>query len=397
VNGDALFACVETLAARYRAVFDTPGAKYDQHRARLKRFRKLDGVFGRLTVLSALGKASPGQLMTSAGIALGDHSSAPIARMLTTHGFEPPHGRPLRRRPLLPAIARLKRAIDEIERRPADDRALARFVLSELMSRYLPLIADGLEDVRSVLCVDDFSADRLGLLLAGAELGRPIGLMLMTAGVRPAPPLPVAVAICADEAQATAYPALRTCLRPGMASLPAPTAAKPAYAIGVVFNGKTDDAQIRAAHAALVAHPRVASVSLRLHPAFRPERPLDGLGVVEGGALADFVAASDIVVCGNSGSLIEIARLGAPVLFSDRIDHNPRDTHGFLARGLIMEDARPLDQVDFDAALAFYASPEWRARLEEAYPAETRSAFDARAACLDLLHRGTVESHAAIR
>ncbi|MBV9927267.1 MAG: hypothetical protein JOZ96_19775 [Acidobacteria bacterium] len=121
----------------------------------------------------------------------------------------------------------------------------------------------------------------------------------------------------------------------------------------------------------LLADPRVSSVILRPHPknlCRGLEEWVESLGeprlsLSRSGSVFEDVAASDVVLAGNSSVLAEALTAGRPAAYVRGIDHGSYDLHAFVARGLVYEyeDGRGLD---LEAMRRFYLRADWPDALQ---------------------------------
>ncbi|MFD1332575.1 hypothetical protein ACFQ4O_11260 [Methylopila musalis] len=335
-------------------------------RGRVERVARGFDLFGALFVWAELARHAvvPPPLETRGRLAVLDHSSGMARRFLDAHAERAPW-RLRRWRAPFPSVAEARALAETIRRRsagrPADERAVAAYVTvktARWRKVYDRLFAEG--DVDALVVNDDMEPRRVAATLSAIHAGRRLGYFVMAPGRRRVPPFAIDTLFCFEAAQAAEpYRARLRCLwREGAEALADPRPRRERYRVGLVMNAHTDDHLIRDAEQALLRHPRCAGVHVRVHPNYRsaaypaPTVPLER-----------FLEEVDVVVIGNSGSGVEIALAGAPQLYSDRLDYAGRDANSLVARGFVRDDPRPLDAVDFDAAVDFRADPAFAERL----------------------------------
>ncbi|HEU4595178.1 MAG TPA: hypothetical protein VFS10_08400 [Pyrinomonadaceae bacterium] len=136
--------------------------------------------------------------------------------------------------------------------------------------------------------------------------------------------------------------------------------------VGIFLCKDVNEGRLRALVERLLADPRVARVHVRPHPK-NLWRGLDGwitsraeprLSRSAGASVFDDLAATDIVLAGNSSVLVEAVTAGRPAAYVPGIDHGSQDLHAFVARGLVcpFDDERGFDP---EAWLRFYRRPAW--------------------------------------
>ncbi|CAN0595319.1 unnamed protein product, partial [Ectocarpus sp. 12 AP-2014] len=113
-----------------------------------------------------------------------------------------------------------------------------------------------------------------------------------------------------------------------------------------------------------LTHPE-AHILIRHHPVAllktdlsQLEAETPGLRVTIGTPLENDIADCDVVVCGNSGVILNTLRAGRPVAYLPELDDLPLDYNGFLEGGLV-----PLmegwDAKSYGSLKAFYHQPDW--------------------------------------
>ena len=140
--------------------------------------------------------------------------------------------------------------------------------------------------------------------------------------------------------------------------------------VGLFLCKDVNEERLRGLVGRLLADTRVARVLIRPHPknlwrgleewvaSGREPR----LSLSKGQTVFQDIAASDLVLAGNSSVLAEALTAGRPAAYVRGIDHGSYDLHAFVARGLVYEyaDERGLDT---EAMRRFYLRPEWAAAL----------------------------------
>ncbi|MEK6336901.1 MAG: hypothetical protein AABM67_18405 [Acidobacteriota bacterium] len=116
----------------------------------------------------------------------------------------------------------------------------------------------------------------------------------------------------------------------------------------------------------LVSEPRVSRIIIRPHPknlwawldtwiASRNDSRISRTG---GRSVLQDVAATDLVLAGNSSVLVDAVVAGRPAGYVPGLDHGSLDLHQFAASGLIFpveEDS----ELDLEAMLRFYQRADW--------------------------------------
>lgn len=354
------------LFAKIVASHRDPAPSKRKVRGRVARVARGFELFGALFVWAELMRHAvvPPKLETRGRFAVLDHSSGVVRRFLDARTPGAPWRRRRWRAPF-PSFAEARSLAETARRRgegrPADERAVAAYITvktARWRAVYDRQFAEG--EIDALLVNDDMEPRRVAATLSALAAGRRLGYFVMAPGRRRVPPFPIDTLFCFEAGQAAdPYTARLRCLwREGGALSAAPRPRRERYRVGLVMNAHTDDHLIRDAEQALRRHPRCAGVLVRVHPNYRsaayaaPTVPLER-----------FLEDVDVVVIGNSGSGVEIALAGVPQLYSDRLDYAGRDANALVARGFVLDDPRPLDAVDFDAAVDFRADLAFAEKL----------------------------------
>ena len=287
-----------------------------------------------------------------------------------------------------PPDAAALRALASLARRPGAARRLYRLArrlhgrheffkvlrVAELVgyyARYLALFRAG----RFRLAVMSSHSNPHGIAfnLAARRCGVPVVLVTHGMPVRPVAPLSYDLAVVHCEAARQTY--LEEGCRMGRVLVhgrrqhhaPMPRGPLPErLAVGVFLCKDVNEARLGELVGRLLADARVSRVLVRPHPK-NLWRGLDEWVAAcgdrrlvrdRGGTVFEDVAASDLVLAGNSSVLVEAVTAGRPAAYVRGIDHGSDDLHGFVARGLVhpFDDARGLDA---EATRGFYLRPEW--------------------------------------
>lgn len=293
-----------------------------------------------------------------------------------------------RRRPEASAL----RALAGLMRRPAPVRRafrLARLLhrrheffkvlrVVELLgyyARYLALFREG----RFRLAVMSSHSNPHGIAfnLAARRCGVPVVLVTHGMPVRPVARLSYELALVHCEAARQTYAeegcTMGRVLVQGRRQHHAPMPAGPLperLAVGLFLCKDVNEERLRALVEHLLTDPRVSRVLVRPHPknlwrglaAWLESRREPRLSLSTGGSVFQDIAASDVVLAGNSSVLVEAVTAGRPAAYVPGIDHGSPDLHAFVARGLVYqyEDVRGFDP---DAMQRFYLRTNWLAAL----------------------------------
>lgn len=242
-------------------------------------------------------------------------------------------------------------------------------------ARYLSLFRGG----RFRLAVMSSHSNPHGIAfnLAARRCGVPVVLVTHGMPVRPVAQLSYELALVHCEAARRTY-AEEGCrmgrvLVHGRRQHHAPMPAGPLPArlsVGVFLCKDVNEVRLRALVERLLADPRVSRVLVRPHPknlwrgldAWVASRGEPRLSLSPGGTVFQDIAASDVVLAGNSSVLAEAVTAGRPAAYVPGIDHGSPDLHAFVARGLVYQYA---DERGFepDAMQRFYRRPDWPAAL----------------------------------
>jgi hypothetical protein len=241
--------------------------------------------------------------------------------------------------------------------------------------RYLALFRGG----RFRLAVMSSHSNPHGIAfnLAARRCGVPVVLVTHGMPVRPVAPLSYDLAVVHCEAARRTYEEegcrIERVLVHGRRQhySPMPDAPLPArLAVGVFLCKDVNEERLRALVGRLLADGRVSRVLLRPHPKnlwrgleeWVSARGEPGLSLSAGVGVFEDIAASDLILAGNSSVLAEALTAGRPAAYVRGLDHGSDDLHAFVARGLVYEyaDGRGLEP---DAMQSFYLRPDWPAAL----------------------------------
>jgi hypothetical protein len=142
--------------------------------------------------------------------------------------------------------------------------------------------------------------------------------------------------------------------------------------VGIFLCKDVNEERLRALLDHLLAHSRVSRIVVRPHPTNLWEsidkwiaaRNDPRVNRSSGGPVSRDIEASDVVLGGNSGVLVEAVTAGRSSGYVRGLDHGSPDLHEFVARGLIYpidndDDKCGFEYFDPDAMLRFYQRPEW--------------------------------------
>ena len=213
--------------------------------------------------------------------------------------------------------------------------------------------------------------------IAARRCGVPVVLVTHGMPVRPVAPLAYDLAVVHCEAARRTYAEegcrMARVLVHGRRQHHAPMPAEPLperLAVGVFLCKDVNEGRLRDLVGRLLEDPRVSRVLVRPHPknlwrglrdwvatSREPRLALSPCGTV-----FQDIAASDVVLAGNSSVLAEALTAGRPAAYVTGLDHGPPDLHAFVARGLVYRyrDERGFDP---DAMQRFYRRPDWPAAL----------------------------------
>ncbi|MFL6253967.1 MAG: hypothetical protein ACJ74T_03020, partial [Pyrinomonadaceae bacterium] len=242
-------------------------------------------------------------------------------------------------------------------------------------ARYLTLFRGG----RFQLAVMSSHSNPHGIAfnLAARRCGVPVVLVTHGMPVRPVARLSFELAVVHCEAARQTYAdegcTMARVLVQGRRQQHAPMRAEPLperLAVGLFLCKDVNEERLRALVELLLDDPRVSRVLLRPHPknlwrglaAWVESRRDLRLSLSPGGSVFQDIAASDVVLAGNSSVLVEAVTAGRPAAYVHGIDHGSPDLHAFVARGLVYHYR---DELGFDpgAMQRFYLRAEWAATL----------------------------------
>ncbi|HWS90030.1 MAG TPA: hypothetical protein VN282_23885 [Pyrinomonadaceae bacterium] len=140
--------------------------------------------------------------------------------------------------------------------------------------------------------------------------------------------------------------------------------------VGLFLCKDVNEERMRGLVGRLLDDARVLGVLIRPHPKnlwrgleeWVASRREPRLSLSKGRPVFRDIAASDLVLAGNSSVLAEALTAGRPAAYVRGIDYGSYDLHAFVARGLVYEysDDRGLDP---EAMQRFYLRPDWPASL----------------------------------
>jgi len=138
-------------------------------------------------------------------------------------------------------------------------------------------------------------------------------------------------------------------------------------AVGVFLCKDVNEENFRRMIDCLLTDARVFRIIVRPHPknlwlglhAWIDSRNESRLRISRDRSPSADVAASDVVLGGNSSVLVDAVTAGRPSGYVAGLDYGPPDLHSFVARGLIYPVENWNGGIDFDQMLDFYRRPEW--------------------------------------
>jgi hypothetical protein len=274
------------------------------------------------------------------------------------------------------SVRRAFRLARRLHRRHEFFKVLRVVELLGYYARYLALFRGG----RFRLAVMSSHSNPHGIAfnLAARRCGVPVVLVTHGMPVRPVAPLSYELAVVHCEAARQTYEEggcrIGRVLVHGRRQHhePMPTGPLPVrLAVGVFLCKDVNEGRLCALVESLFADPRVSRVLVRPHPKnlwrgleeWVASRGEPRLSLSRGGTVFGDVAASDVVLAGNSSVLAEALTAGRPAAYVPGIDHGSYDLHAFLARGLVYlyRDERGLEP---DAMQSFYLRADWPAALQ---------------------------------
>jgi hypothetical protein len=273
------------------------------------------------------------------------------------------------------SVLRAFRLARRLHRRHEFFKVLRVLELLGYYARYLALFRGG----RFQLAVMSSHSNPHGIAFNVAARRCRVPVVLVTHGmpVRPVAPLSYDVAVVHCEAARQTYAEegcrMARVLVHGRRQHHAPMPAEPLperLSVGVFLCKDVHEGRLRDLVERLLKDPRVARVLVRPHPKnlwrglsdWVATRREPRLTLSPCSSLFQDIAASDIVLAGNSSVIAEALLAGRPAAYVNGLDHGPPDLHAFVARGLVYRyrDERGLDP---DVMQRFYLRPEWPAAL----------------------------------
>lgn len=117
------------------------------------------------------------------------------------------------------------------------------------------------------------------------------------------------------------------------------------------------------------SHPAVR-ILIRNHPVALLKTDLPwvvandrNIDVTIGNPLDDEIAACDLVICGNSGVVLNVLSGGRPVAYLPSLDGINFDSHGFVGSGLVCSVSGWSDDI-YKRLQVFYENPDWRGVMQ---------------------------------
>ena len=140
--------------------------------------------------------------------------------------------------------------------------------------------------------------------------------------------------------------------------------------VGVFLCKDLNERRLRDIVERLLSDTCVSRVLIRPHPKnlwrrldeWVASRREPRLSLSTGATVFQDIAASDVVLAGNSSVLAEALTAGRPAAYVTGLDHGPPDLHAFVARGLVFRYADE-HGLDPDSMLRFYLRPDWPTAL----------------------------------
>jgi hypothetical protein len=273
------------------------------------------------------------------------------------------------------SVFRAFRLARRLHRRHEFFKVLRVVELLGYYARYLALFRGG--QFQLAVMSSHSNPHGIAFNVAARRCGVPVVLVTHGMPVRPVAPLSYDLAIVHCEAARQAYEEegcrMARVLVHGRRQHHAPMTAGPLperLAVGVFLCKDVNEGRLRDLVGRLLEDPRVSRVLVRPHPknlwrglrdwvatSREPRLALSPCGTV-----FQDIAASDVVLAGNSSVLAEALTAGRPAAYVNGLDHGSPDLHAFVARGLVYRyrDERGLDP---DAMQRFYRRPDWPAAL----------------------------------
>lgn len=273
------------------------------------------------------------------------------------------------------SVLRAFRLARRLHRRQEFFKVLRVIELLGYYARYLALFRGG----RFRLAVMSSHSNPHGIAfnLAARRCGVPVVLVTHGMPVRPVAPLSYELAVVHCEAARQTYEEegcrMARVLVHGRRQHHAPMPSAPLperLAVGVFLCKDVNEVRLRGLVERLLKDPRVSRVLVRPHPknlwrglsAWVATRREPRLALSPSGTVFQDIAASDVVLAGNSSVLAEALMAGRPAAYVNGLDHGPPDLHAFVARGLVYR-YRDESGLDPGAMQRFYLRPDWPAAL----------------------------------
>ncbi|HEX8116446.1 MAG TPA: glycosyltransferase, partial [Pyrinomonadaceae bacterium] len=274
------------------------------------------------------------------------------------------------------SVRRAFRLARRLHRRQEFFKVLRAVELLGYYARYLSLFRSG----RFRLAVMSSHSNPHGIAfnLAARRCGVPVVLVTHGMPVRPVAPLAYELAVVHCEAARQTYEEegcrIGRVLVHGRREHYAPMPHGPLpgrLSVGVFLCKDVNEGRLRSLVEGLLNDSRVSCVLVRPHPKnlwrgleeWVGSRGEPRLSLSGSGSVFEDVAASDVVLAGNSSVLAEALTAGRPAAYVRGIDHGSYDLHAFVSRGLVYEyeDERGLDT---EAMRRFYQRADWPDALQ---------------------------------
>lgn len=289
----------------------------------------------------------------------------------------PPDGAALRALAALrpSSVRRAFRLARRLHRRYEFFKVLRVVELLGYYARYLGLFRGG--SFRLAVMSSHSNPHGIAFNLAARRCGVPVVLVTHGMPVRPVAQLSYDLALVHCEAARQTYEEegcqMRRVLVHGRRQDHAPMSDAPLpehLSAGLFLCKDVNEERLRGLVERLLADARVSRVLIRPHPKnlwrgleeWVASRREPRLSLSKGRTVFQDIAASDLVLAGNSSVLAEALTAGRPAAYVRGIDYGSYDLHAFVARGLVYEyaDDRGLGP---EAMQSFYLRPDWPAAL----------------------------------
>jgi hypothetical protein len=276
----------------------------------------------------------------------------------------------------LSSVRRAYRLARRLHRRHEFFKVLRVVELLGYYARYLELFRGG--RFRLALMSSHSNPHGIAFNLAARRCGVPVVLVTHGMPVRPVAPLAYELAVVHCEAARQTYEEegcrIGRVLVHGRREHYAPMPHGPLpgrLSVGVFLCKDVNEGRLRSLVEGLLNDSRVSCVLVRPHPKnlwrgleeWVGSRGEPRLSLSGSGSVFEDVAASDVVLAGNSSVLAEALTAGRPAAYVRGIDHGSYDLHAFVSRGLVYEyeDERGLDT---EAMRRFYQRADWPDALQ---------------------------------